>query len=419
MKLKTKRAAMPAALFSTTALMAAALPAMPVAAKEAYKAPTKERPAGFIDAAKEGIDLRTVRDPSKQLGFLCASASRELRVSCPRGVNGAVFPDPIDSYSAKLPHLKVVVVVDEVSVSAQSDYDLEVLNWKFDSPDVSVSYPASDGGAVYWDSTDPDAPFVAYEAIVENGCVGSGTTVDISLDSQIIGAAPGEAWWTVLGSVSLQDDIDGWGDYVWEAETVGVDYNDLPITAISGGYVDAFCTNQTSLDAAGSGFSPAEASGLVQSLVSPDFRTMAGVTISVGWGDDGTQDQVDVGCAGDDNFCATNFVAWCDLQEGGMSTNPDGTVTCSFDDEDYAGAVEPVGAQNFVTVPDRGETAQTTFGTAGGRDDADLEFDCSPAGSAYCGFLVKACDNVDGVLESIPPDGIRCTVDWPQATMPD
>ena len=40
---------------------------------------------------------------------------------------------------------------------------------------------------------------------------------------------------------------------------------------------------------------------------------------------------IEISCApGDSNWCAKDFVTACDKHDGGMSTNPDGSVTCSF-----------------------------------------------------------------------------------------
>ena len=40
---------------------------------------------------------------------------------------------------------------------------------------------------------------------------------------------------------------------------------------------------------------------------------------------------IEISCApGDSPWCAKEFVAACDKHDGGMSTNPDGSVTCSF-----------------------------------------------------------------------------------------
>lgn len=40
---------------------------------------------------------------------------------------------------------------------------------------------------------------------------------------------------------------------------------------------------------------------------------------------------IEISCApGDSSWCAKEFVAACDKHDGGMSTNPDGSVTCSF-----------------------------------------------------------------------------------------
>jgi len=40
---------------------------------------------------------------------------------------------------------------------------------------------------------------------------------------------------------------------------------------------------------------------------------------------------IEISCApGDSSWCAKEFVAACDRHDGGMSTNPDGSVTCSF-----------------------------------------------------------------------------------------
>lgn len=46
----------------------------------------------------------------------------------------------------------------------------------------------------------------------------------------------------------------------------------------------------------------------------------------------GTTRALDLTCQSDgsSNHCATKFVAACDEAGGGMSTNPDGSVTCSM-----------------------------------------------------------------------------------------
>ncbi len=47
-------------------------------------------------------------------------------------------------------------------------------------------------------------------------------------------------------------------------------------------------------------------------------------------GGGGATHAIDITCTSDDDTCATDFVAACDRKNGGLSTNPDGSVTCSF-----------------------------------------------------------------------------------------
>ncbi len=47
-------------------------------------------------------------------------------------------------------------------------------------------------------------------------------------------------------------------------------------------------------------------------------------------GGGGATHAIDITCTSDDDTCATDFVAACDRKKGGLSTNPDGSVTCSF-----------------------------------------------------------------------------------------
>lgn len=46
---------------------------------------------------------------------------------------------------------------------------------------------------------------------------------------------------------------------------------------------------------------------------------------------DGGRQAIEISCApADSEWCAKDFVAACDKADGGMSTNPDGGVTCSL-----------------------------------------------------------------------------------------
>lgn len=70
---------------------------------------------------------------------------------------------------------------------------------------------------------------------------------------------------------------------------------------------------------------------IVRQMVTPDFQEMNGVTLT--FHDHATSAQISLTCRPpDDDYCATDFQARCDEGGGGLSTEPDGGITCTLPD---------------------------------------------------------------------------------------
>lgn len=79
---------------------------------------------------------------------------------------------------------------------------------------------------------------------------------------------------------------------------------------------------------------PASAAFEIQMLMSRHNQAQNAARIDKAFGlaakERGRQ-EIEISCApADSQWCAKDFVAACDKNKGGMSTNPDGGVTCSL-----------------------------------------------------------------------------------------
>ncbi len=119
---------------------------------------------------------------------------------------------------------------------------------------------------------------------------------------------------------------------------------------------------------------------------------------------------IDITCDDSDEsveFCANDFADTCVAHGGGLSTNPDGTITCSvlmaaFEPDDLA-VVEVRNQREF-------DEALSTRGK--GVRGAALVTTCSPGNSRWCtsGGFAKACDGAGGGMSTNPDGSVSCHV---------
>ncbi len=70
---------------------------------------------------------------------------------------------------------------------------------------------------------------------------------------------------------------------------------------------------------------------MTQPVKQMNVRTAAEVKRVFGFAAERGRQAIEISCApADSDWCAKDFVTACDNADGGMSTNPDGGVTCSL-----------------------------------------------------------------------------------------
>ena len=106
-----------------------------------------------------------------------------------------------------------------------------------DKYDLALPYP---GETAVFPSTHS---ITLYRGIIENGCVGTPATFDLTLDSSVWRFGSGE----VFGEVHLVDEVEGHGYYNFEYTIRATDEDGNVSDFIFRGDADSFCTSQLDL----------------------------------------------------------------------------------------------------------------------------------------------------------------------------
>lgn len=120
---------------------------------------------------------------------------------------------------------------------------------------------------------------------------------------------------------------------------------------------------------------------------------------------------IDITCDDSDEdvkFCATDFADVCTAHGGGLSTNPDGTITCSVVTPKKTA---PDGLKTAEVSDERGFNRALDL-KASDPNTSALVLTCSPGDSAWCseGGFLKACDDAGGGMSTNPDGSVSCSV---------
>ncbi|MCB2096294.1 MAG: hypothetical protein AB7F91_02620 [Parvularculaceae bacterium] len=118
---------------------------------------------------------------------------------------------------------------------------------------------------------------------------------------------------------------------------------------------------------------------------------------------------VDITChddGPDEGFCAGDFADVCAKKNGGLSTEPDGGITCSVP------TPAPSTAEIAVVSSAVEFNRALRLARRGGGTSASLDFDCSPPGEKWCssGGFATACDDAGGGMSTNPDGTLHCSV---------
>lgn len=214
---------------------------------------------GFLSQVKEPA-LKYERTSSGLTDRLCAVISRNNDVKCPGSLRGGVSgnhhggPDEI---SAGLSHLRLNIILEEMQNIPVSGGGIDTLGvfqehwatWKISSAAADQSIPGimeqgfglpAPGPGETWSVPNANG---LYQGIIDNGCLGTPATFDISLNSTVYRPSNSDH----MGEVNLTDEVVGWGDYVFSYTIRAEDMDGNASDFIFSGIADAFCTSQANL----------------------------------------------------------------------------------------------------------------------------------------------------------------------------
>jgi len=195
--------------------------------------------------------------PSRSGGFvaqLCAGAARLTRLRCPSDVrSGPVAPPPADDLAASLPNLRLNIVLGAMQNVVVSGTGVDSLG-AFQEPwatfkivstaaNQSIPQPAEDpyglpvpAPGMSFDEI-PHANGL-FQGIIENGCLGTPATFDLTLDSSVYRVSSG----AVFGQVHLVDAVNGPGYYTFRYTVRASDEAGNVSDFVFSGDANAFCT---------------------------------------------------------------------------------------------------------------------------------------------------------------------------------
>lgn len=304
-----------------------------------------------------------------------------------------------ETLSAGLPHLRLDITLAElenvvISGSGVISYAYPYASVKIMSNAADVSIPASAGPGREFPTPSSDhvwhlannAVFSAsvnplFVGVIENGCLGAPANFDLSLDSAIFLQDDD----SVLGDVHLTDSVFGPGHYNLEYTIRAADSNGNASDITFRGHAQSYCTGQ------------------LNDVIATDWASIIGSAATL-QSTPGTVAADSVTCRpGDSNWCSNGFQIACDTQDGGLSTEPDGGVTCTYPEEDSSGRTFDLTAeeQPLVLPP-----TLDFLGTATRHTASWVTLTCH----GNCDAFAQACAKKDGGLSTEPDGGTTCSI---------
>jgi hypothetical protein len=299
--------------------------------------------------------------------------------------------------SAGLPHLRLEIVLTEIENIAIAGngvvsygYPQASVKIASNAADASVPAPAAaplefpaptsdhiwhlEQNATVYASINP-----LYVGIIENGCLGAPAMFDLTLDGTI--ALPEGA---VVGEVHLADSVFGSGYYDMEYTVRAADADGNVSDVVFRGHATSTCTSQQ----------PGGLIAIKRAEIS-DSSVIFQAT------KDAAADSVTCRPA-TSNWCANGFQIACDTQNGGLSTEPDGGITCTYpESEESDGTRSLEAAQSLVEPSSLGFRLPSTTRTA-----AWVSLTCHGS----CDAFAQSCTKAGGGMSSEPDGGSTCTV---------
>jgi hypothetical protein len=302
-----------------------------------------------------------------------------------------------DKLSAGLPHLRLEIVLTEMEHFALAGngvvsygYPEASVKIASNAADASIPAPAAaplefptptsnhiwhlEQNATVYASINP-----LYVGIIENGCLGAPAMFDLTLDGTI--AVPGGE---VIGEVHLADSVFGPGYYDMEYTVRATDADGNVSDIVFRGHATSTCTSQ-------------QPGGLI-------------ATKRVEISDNSVIFQAMDGAAADSitcrpatsNWCANGFQIQCERQDGGLSTEPDGGITCTYPESEESGDTSGFEAAQLLQSPNFGLRLPSTTRTA-----AWVSLTCH---GRRCDEFAQTCDKAGGGMSTEPDGGSTCTV---------
>ena len=217
------------------------------------------KPIGFLTDSDRRTPIEADNSSAGLMNHLCARATHNSESKCPSDVKGSSgSSSTIDDISAGLPHLRLNIILREMQNVVVSGSGVDSLGFleepwakfKLESSTAHDSIPAATDPAYGLPVPAPgdtwsDIPHanVLYQGIIENGCMGTPATFDLTLDSSVYRISTGD----VFGEVHLVDEVDGYGYYNFKY-TIGAtdEFGNVSDFVLSGD-ADSFCTSQSAL----------------------------------------------------------------------------------------------------------------------------------------------------------------------------
>ena len=293
--------------------------------------------------------------------------------------------------TAALPHLRLDVVLTEIQNVAVAGAGVVGFAYphasvKIASKAAAVSIPAAADpprefatptAGNTWHLADNPA-FAAsvnplFVGVIENGCGGAPAMFDLKLDSKIL--APSAK--AVLGEVHLADSVFGAGQYNLEYTVRASDGAGNVSDITFRGHAQSYCTGKQLSNLITTGLS-----GIVGDA--PLFQVKPGTSAADS-----------ITCRpGTSNWCANGFQIQCERQDGALSSEPDGGVTCTYPESESDGTRNLTAKTSLIAPPARE------------RKGAWVNLTCN----GNCDAFAASCDKAGGGLSSEPDGGTTCTV---------
>lgn len=322
------------------------------------------KPAGFLTEVPQRL-------PSADGGAFSAGLPHlRLEIALARVENEEIAGSGIVGYAYPYASVKIMSNAADVSIPAAAVAALE-----FPTPPSGNAWNVADN-ASYAASVNP-----LFVGVIENGCLGAPAMFDLSLDGAIL--LPDRQ--TLVGEVHLADSVFGTGHYDldYTIRATDADGNSSDIRFI--GHAESYCTTQLGNAVA---IDPSKISGSTAT-----FRATQGTAAA---------DSVTCRPASS-NWCANGFQLACDRSEGGLSTEPDGGITCTYPEHESAARELELTTEQRIVPP---SPALGFRQTSRPQTAAWVSLTCN----GDCEWFVQACDRNGGGLSSEPDGGSTCTI---------